>query len=185
MGEYWDDKTDTDCYARAVKEAREQMVKVKAARQHVEVCRMARAIFGADLDMCSLSLGVGGFSVRGANIHVNVQNFAQLTPLRRWLREQGYKPTGQPEDYVEIGRRRFPYGHINILAFVKTADEAGEPSSGPTCRVVKVGEKVEPILKIVCDTDAAPEEDFVPPAPAVVAEPAPALNGSSCDDLPF
>jgi hypothetical protein len=78
-------------------------------------------------------------------------------PILKELSRRGFKSSGKPEDYPEIGRRTWNLRKadeptpVRFCAFVAAPHMAGE-----VCRFVQTGVKEQPVYELLCD-DGEPE----------------------------
>ena len=110
-----------------------------------------------------ISIGYERGSLNGVLVHVNSLDFRELTPVRRWLRGQGFA-VPITEDYAEISRRSWTYRQTDKPNLVFSAF-AGEVCSttkleGQKCEFVKVGMKEpEPLYELRCDGEKLGEDN--------------------------
>lgn len=110
-----------------------------------------------------ISIGYETGSLKGVLVHVNTLDFRELTPVRRWLREQGL-PAPSTDDLGEIGRRSWTYSQkdkpsLVFSGFTGYPWSATQPE-GQKCQFVKVGMKEpEPIYELQCDGEKLEDDN--------------------------
>ena len=110
-----------------------------------------------------IAIGYGSGSLNGVLVHVNSLDFRELTPVRRWLRGQGF-PAPITEDYAEISRRSWTYRQKdkpNLVFSAFAGDICNRTKlEGQKCEFVKVGMKdPEPIYELRCDGKKLEEDN--------------------------
>ena len=108
-----------------------------------------------------ISIGYETGSLNGVLVHVDALDFRELTPVRRWLREQGF-PAPSTDDFAEAGRRSWTYRqkdkpNLIFSGFTGYPWSATKPE-GQKCQFVKIGMKEpEPIYELRCDGEKLEE----------------------------
>lgn len=104
----------------------------------------------------SASFGLEFFSVQGVVLHMNkIMKVAQVAPILGWFAQRGSRQVDKASDYAEMQRRTWNLGKIQLMGFFSQEENA--------CKYVKVGERMEPIYKLMCpdsmDTPETPVAD--------------------------
>ena len=140
-----------DFYDRALAE-------LEAKRKRIEALKPAADLafeLALRYDATSVSVSVDAGCLQGVLLSFSVTSLKDLVPVRRAVRAAGFR-LKTTEDYAELGRRRYEYGDIQVMAFVPTALEEKKDAK---CRFVQAGVKEVPIYKLVCEDDS--EHDIV------------------------
>lgn len=143
------------CIQRELKGLDKDREKILALCDHANICEEVAAEFKSQVPSISTSIGFRFGSIQGALLHVDVLDMRDVLPILRDFRKRGYKIDGHG-DYPELKRRTYQLGDIAVLCFLRD-------DSKSRCQWVKVGEKSEPVYKLMCgdgtDMDQLVEAD--------------------------
>ncbi len=139
--------TEADQYPVCVQAELERLEKdrekILSYVEHGRICEEVAQEFKPQVHNIRTSIGYRFGSVEGALLKVDVMDMRDVLPILRDLRKRGYK-IEKHEDYPEMKRRTYRLGDIAVLCFLMGDTKA-------RCQWVKVGEKSEPVYKLMCD----------------------------------
>ena len=141
-------------YAEEIKRFKSDRKRLRSYRRHVNRIKKLTIPYrknGSGPGVTSIGVGMGMGTVQGVLIHYSANSLKDIYQIYKDLRNAGYKRTGSPQDYAELGRRIYDFSPVILMVFFDLNKE------GSGCRVIKTGETKD-VMKIICD-DSEPNGD--------------------------
>jgi hypothetical protein len=122
--------------------------KVKAFEADLKIAEKAKELF-KDLKI-TLSLGYRTGTLQGVLVHCYPKHADAIKPVLDWFSDHGLGQIEKPDDFEIAKRRSYVLGDRDKKNSTTRFTVSFFFYDGASCKFVKVGEKVEPIMKLVC-----------------------------------
>jgi len=127
--------------------------KIKKLKSWDDTAELTQSILESIPKMMNpkLSIGIEFGQLHGVLLHVDLKKVGEVSFILKQFASHGYHLKSEPEDYPEIHRRSWNLKSETNNTPVIVSGFFRKENEGQQCKFIKVGEKTEPVYKLICE----------------------------------